>query len=239
MGIAYKDREMACLLDRLFLGLNGGLKQSTWSSDMWACFRLLFKGVGKIGLELEYLLTEGNIPMWEAENLNARKMLKTTHRFGFRHTNSNYGIWVGQEWELVQLFPCSSPSDLLSTILKFHASLKKLGISTMGSVHLSIVLKQQSPAEFSLFENESNNLVTDFEWENKPTKQHYRRFENKKFSGFLLTEDLLAQMLLAAFACQTSQLSDYTRFRRLVTEARDRAIGTKSWAKVDLDLVLL
>ena len=239
MGIAYKDREMSLLLDRLFLGLNGGLKQSTWSSDMWACFRLLFKGVGRIGLELEYLLTEENVPVWYNENREARRKGKGFFRFGFRHTNTSSPPFAGQEWELVQLFPCSSPTNLLSTIVKFHASLKKLGISTMGSVHLSIVLKQQSPAEFSLFENESNNLVTDFEWENKPTKQHYRRFENKKFSGFLLTEDLLAQMLLAAFACQTCQLSDYTRFLRLVTEARDSTIGTKSWAKVDLDLVLL
>jgi hypothetical protein len=88
----------------------------------------------------------------------------------------------------------------------------------------------------------ASNKVGDFENIDADKHQYFQRVENKRFSGFLLPEDLLAQLILLAFATQVNmnQEESYLAFRELVITARDLAVGpNKMWATIDLSKVLL
>jgi hypothetical protein len=224
MGTKYKTREMGWLIAALFRGLGKGLNQASWSPSMYACFRLLFKGIDKVGIELEYKFGEET-----RVDTNYHSKLHVYN--GFKHSRYTTHPYVGRELELVQLFPTLKPSDFVSSVVRFTRQLRQCKIDSSGSIHLNIV----SDVQQCVANRYSNAGHYDFE--GKYAKAS--RVENKYFSGFILPEDLLAQMLLYAFAFQVKNLNDYYSFRDIVIKERDLAVGSKLWAAIDLNAVLI
>jgi hypothetical protein len=223
---------------RSLLGAVSGKKKiqlKNWTSDMHAAYRVITRRVVRVGMELEYIFGP-NTHVDISPNLG-----KNTYN-GLVHTGYKTSFPIGREFELVQLFPVAKPTDLTSSIIRFCKRMIELQVNTMGSVHLSS-LARITPSDQQLLTAcvgiRYSNLETDFVCSNSDKRDLYYRYECKFFAGFLLPEDLLAQVLLFAFSFQVKEKSEYQEFLSLVIQAREESTtASKRWATIDLNTVL-
>lgn len=205
----------------------------SWGASEHRAWETLVKDLS-IGLELEYRYQLSGQDCNDQKDLN---IFKAHNIFcELKHTRMPY--YNGNEAECVQIFPLSSPLDLISTIRRFQATCEKYRIPTIGSIHLNVVTKNFLIRTSWLFteRNAEIHQYDDFE-----RISNAKRYECKRFSGYILPSDLLAQMLLylGAFNYCTEK-RDYLAFRAMVIEEYGSLVPQgQQWAQIDLNKVLL
>lgn len=194
-----------------------------WGKKEWIAWRKLVSNFRHIGLELEYKNGMDYTGDYYCIT-DANRVTKLLHTRASR--------FEGGESECVQLFPLSSPSDFTSSVRRFNSTCAKGKINTLGSVHLNI-LRNWNHSSFGRVTEW--RYYTDFERVRFGTSQY--RSENKRFSGYILESDLIAQMILflgAYSLCETRE--EYNQLLKLVKDSYPSSVA--KWARIDLNKVL-
>lgn len=192
--------------------------KAKWGNEQWRAWRLLTKGKYHIGMELEY------------KGTNSSTNRATT---GLAHSCNSTG--VDKFGECVQLFPLSSPCDFTSAVTKFVKTCKKHKIPTLGSVHLNILVKNDENNYGKYIA--TNNSHYDFENKIRGNKYGITRSENKYFSGFMLEEDLRAQLVffLGSYTLCT-EYRDYSELHQLIMDCYPKDMQSH-WARMDFNKI--
>jgi hypothetical protein len=216
---------MSEMITSLITGLNSKTNVRKWHAGHWIAFRQLFRNIDKVGIELEYFDSKPH-NMYDSQSMIGCEL---------KHSRINNDSNIIRESEIIQLFNCTSPNNLVSTMKKFCSTLLKHKINSGGAIHMSIVGNYYNSRVVGVG---YANRLSDFVGDNESLNNVYR-FENKKFSGYIVSEDLMAQLILFAgsFKCET--LSEYKNLLQTVIDARNVVCKDKLWAVIDLTKVCI